>query len=274
MDRRREARISRALRVIEERFGAGIARRLRDHQPRSEAPPSSGSLGLDLAIGTGGLPRGHVTDALLLLTILASCAGFEVLGFADVPELRFMPPGRLRTAHDELVEAYDAARLLARGLRALTAGLKDNPTAAALLNEPLPEASAAMGRLRSSGGLALAHFAALRVALEPREYLPDGEGGLPGMRVALAVEKHKLGAPGGRASVALVAGRGVDPAAELLALGQGCGAVARDWRGPTFEGAWPGKRPKDALAALAEDRDLAGLLRAAIVAAHERSRAA
>src|SRR5919202_4867093 len=58
-------RIAAALRAIEARLGLGVPRRLGEHRPRPEgrAVPS-GVLGLDLATGLGGLPRGHLTELL------------------------------------------------------------------------------------------------------------------------------------------------------------------------------------------------------------------
>lgn len=58
--------IDDALAAIAARFGPGIVRRLRDVPPRDPTNRviPSGSLGLDLATGLGGLPRGHVTELL------------------------------------------------------------------------------------------------------------------------------------------------------------------------------------------------------------------
>ena len=61
MEQRPDARIASALAAIEARFGAGVARRLRDHRPAHDAPAvPTGSLALDRATGLGRLPRGHV----------------------------------------------------------------------------------------------------------------------------------------------------------------------------------------------------------------------
>jgi recombination protein RecA len=61
-----ERQIAAALAAIAARLGPGVVRRLRDVPPRdpSDRAIPSGSLGLDLATGLGGLPRGHVTELL------------------------------------------------------------------------------------------------------------------------------------------------------------------------------------------------------------------
>lgn len=209
------------------------------------------------------------TDALLLLTILARCGALDLLVLSSIPALRDLPAGRMRPSLDDhSLAAPDLGRLLARGLRVLTAALTDTPTAVLATNEPLRtrEGCEATSALRSSGGLALAHFAALRVAVEPLAQLPDPAGGPPGLRIALTVVKHKLGAPGGRAVADLYPGRGLDPAAEFLALGLAHGIITRDWRGHFLGGIPLGHRPADAAAALLVDPALAARVRAAVLA--------
>ncbi|HEX2661013.1 MAG TPA: recombinase RecA, partial [Polyangia bacterium] len=59
---RREA-ISGAVAAIEKQFGKGALMRLGDASAPAEVPVvSTGSLGLDLALGTGGLPRGRIVE--------------------------------------------------------------------------------------------------------------------------------------------------------------------------------------------------------------------
>lgn len=329
-----DARIARALAAIEARFGAGVARRLRDHRPAHDAPAvHTGSLALDRATGLGGLPRGHLAeyvgdessgrttllyatlaatqraggfaalidaegstdaesllaagvaldsllvaqpfsaaDALLILAILADCRGFDLIALAAIPALRHLAADRLRSADDHTLAAPDLGRLMARGLRVLTVALRDSPTAVAVVNEPLPLANP--GRLRSSGGLALAHFAALRLAITPLSALPAPFGEVPGLRVAVTVEKSKLGAAGGRAELDLWPGRGLDAGAELLRLGLAAGALARDWRGYRLDGVSLGHRPADAAAALLADPALLDRVRSAVLAAGPPTRVA
>ena len=61
--RARARRIARAVAAIERRFGPEVARRLRERPPVPAAPGvPTGSLGLDLILGTGGFPRGRLTE--------------------------------------------------------------------------------------------------------------------------------------------------------------------------------------------------------------------
>lgn len=330
----RERRIARALRQIEQRLGPGVVRRLYAHRPNTEAlVVPSGSLGLDLATGVGGFPRGRLTellgaetsgktsllysalaatqqrgglvalvdaegsadpdalrgcgidlrdllvvrpdsaaDALALLTILARCGGLDLLALASLAALRDYPLGvaSARSA-SPLAEARraDLARLVSRWLRTLMVALPGEATAVVLTNDWLPRLPAYC----SVGGLALRHYAALRVVAEPLALLPDGAGGTGGLRVGLTIAKSKVGAPGGRAEVELHAG-GVDRAGELLTLGLAAGLVARGSLGLSYGASPLGHSPAAARRRLAGDPVLAEALSAAIVAAHGRPTAA
>lgn len=330
----RQRRITRALREIERRLGPGVVRRLYAHQPNPGASVvPSGSLGLDLATGVGGFPRGRLTellgaetsgktsllystlaatqrqgglvalvdaegsadpdalrgcgielhdllvvqpasaaDALALLTILARCGGLDLLALASLAALRDYPLGvasaRLSSPFDE-AQRYDLARLVSRWLRVLMAALPGEATAVVLTNDWLPH----LPGYRSVGGLALRHYAALRVVAEPLVLLPDGAGGTGGLRVGLTIVKSKVGAPGGRAEVDLRAD-GVDYAGELLALGLLAELVAHGPLGLSFGAAPLGHSPVAARRRLAGDPVLAEALTAAIVAAHGRPTAA
>ena len=63
MDDRRKQALSSALSQIERQFGKGAIMRMGDQSAvRDIAVVSTGSLGLDLALGVGGLPRGRVME--------------------------------------------------------------------------------------------------------------------------------------------------------------------------------------------------------------------
>ncbi|WP_414041967.1 recombinase RecA [Acidithiobacillus sp. M4-SHS-6] len=83
MDDQRSKALSAALSQIDKQFGKGAVMRLGDHDAIKDiAVYSTGSLGLDLALGVGGLPRGRVVEiygpessgkTTLTLHVIASC---------------------------------------------------------------------------------------------------------------------------------------------------------------------------------------------------------
>jgi recombination protein RecA len=63
MDDNRKKALSAALGQIEKQFGKGSVMRLGDAQAAYDVEAiSTGSLGLDIALGIGGLPRGRVIE--------------------------------------------------------------------------------------------------------------------------------------------------------------------------------------------------------------------
>jgi recombination protein RecA len=81
-DNNREKALSAALSQIERQFGKGSMMRLGDKGRESIPAISTGSLGLDIALGIGGLPRGRVVEiygpessgkTTLTLQVIAEC---------------------------------------------------------------------------------------------------------------------------------------------------------------------------------------------------------
>jgi hypothetical protein len=64
MDDNKAKALSAALSQIEKQFGKGSIMRLGDGEVESDIQTvSTGSLGLDIALGIGGLPRGRVVES-------------------------------------------------------------------------------------------------------------------------------------------------------------------------------------------------------------------
>ena len=62
MEENREKALKMALSQIDKQFGKGSVMRLGDHDVVKVDTISTGSLGLDVALGVGGLPRGRVVE--------------------------------------------------------------------------------------------------------------------------------------------------------------------------------------------------------------------
>ncbi|HEX6592559.1 MAG TPA: recombinase RecA [Moraxellaceae bacterium] len=83
MDENKQKALSAALSQIEKQFGKGSVMRLGDHPAAGAIPSiSTGSLGLDIALGIGGLPRGRIVEiygpessgkTTLTLQVIAAC---------------------------------------------------------------------------------------------------------------------------------------------------------------------------------------------------------
>ncbi|MBK8308063.1 MAG: recombinase RecA [Gammaproteobacteria bacterium] len=82
MDANKQKALDAALAQIERQFGKGTVMRMGDRQHVAIPAVSTGSLGLDIALGVGGLPRGRVVEiygpessgkTTLTLSVIAEC---------------------------------------------------------------------------------------------------------------------------------------------------------------------------------------------------------
>ncbi|MCG6867320.1 MAG: recombinase RecA [Gammaproteobacteria bacterium] len=82
MDEKRQKALAAALGQIERQFGKGAVMRMGDATERNVEVISTGSLGLDIALGIGGLPKGRVVEVFgpessgkttLTLQVIAEC---------------------------------------------------------------------------------------------------------------------------------------------------------------------------------------------------------
>ncbi|MEA3413866.1 MAG: recombinase RecA [Pseudomonadota bacterium] len=82
MDEKRQKALAAALGQIERQFGKGAVMRMGDATERNVDVISTGSLGLDIALGIGGLPKGRVVEiygpessgkTTLTLQVIAEC---------------------------------------------------------------------------------------------------------------------------------------------------------------------------------------------------------
>ena len=82
MDDNKKRALSAALSQIEKQFGKGAVMRMGDRQNDPVDVVSTGSLGLDVALGIGGLPKGRVVEVYgpessgkttLTLQVIANC---------------------------------------------------------------------------------------------------------------------------------------------------------------------------------------------------------
>lgn len=62
MDENKKRALAAALTQIERQFGKGAVMRMGDHERQTIPAISTGSLGLDIALGIGGLPKGRIVE--------------------------------------------------------------------------------------------------------------------------------------------------------------------------------------------------------------------
>ena len=62
MDSNKKKALGAALSQIERQFGKGAVMRMGDQELQAIPAISTGSLGLDIALGIGGLPKGRIVE--------------------------------------------------------------------------------------------------------------------------------------------------------------------------------------------------------------------
>ncbi len=82
MDDNKQKALNAAMAQIERQFGKGTVMRMGDHEQEAIPSISTGSLGLDIALGIGGLPKGRIVEiygpessgkTTLTLQVIAEC---------------------------------------------------------------------------------------------------------------------------------------------------------------------------------------------------------
>lgn len=62
MNEQRNKALQAALGQIEKQFGKGAVMRMGDHERQTIPAIPTGSMGLDIALGIGGLPKGRIVE--------------------------------------------------------------------------------------------------------------------------------------------------------------------------------------------------------------------
>lgn len=150
------------------------------------------------------------------------------------------------------------AKLLNVFFRRTVTAMRKNRVAVVLTNQMRDNTKSFFGGLQTTGGRGLKHYASVRVKLE-REYRGEikSGGGVVGCNIVATVKKNKVAPPFKKASFAIMAGTGIDMAADVLTTSEVLGVVQK--RGPyyTYDGEVLAKGKANSISALRENPELA-----------------
>ncbi|MDD1611390.1 MAG: DNA recombination/repair protein RecA [Methylococcaceae bacterium] len=257
MDENKKKALGAALMQIEKQFGKGSVMRMGDvAASRDIDVVSTGSLGLDIALGVGGLPRGRVVEiygpessgkTTLTLQVIAEmqklggvaafvdaehaldCGYAQKLG-VNVDDLLVSQPD----TGEQALEIVDMdshmglqARLMSQALRKLTANIKRSNTLVIFINQIRMKIGVMFGSPETTtGGNALKFYASVRLDIRRIGSVKKGDEVI-GNETRVKVVKNKVAPPFKQAEFEILYGEGISFAGELVDLGVAYGFIQK-----------------------------------------------
>jgi recombination protein RecA len=255
-----------ALGQIERAFGKGSIMKLGQDQVVEIEAVSTGSLGLDIALGIGGLPRGRVVEiygpessgkTTLALHVLAEAqkAG-GTCAFIDAEVAALVPRAELEGEMGDQLPGLQA-RLMSQALRKLTSSISKSKCLVIFINQIRMKIGVMFGNPETtSGGNALKFYASVRLDIRRIGAIKDRDL-VVGNQTRVKVVKNKVAPPFRMVEFDIMYGEGISKTGELLDLGVQAGIVEKSGAWFSCEGQRIGQGRENAKSFLKEHPDVA-----------------
>src|SRR5919205_866782 len=296
MDKDKTKALDAALSQIERAFGKGSIMRLgKGQQPVEIETISTGSLGLDIALGIGGLPRGRIIEiygpessgktTIALHAIAAAQKTGGTCAFIDAEQALEIADTLVRSgAIDVLVvdsvaalvpraelegEMGDShvglhARLMSQALRKITGSVSRSNCLLIFLNQIRMKIGVMFGNPETTtGGNALKFYASVRLEIRRIGSIKERDD-VVGNQTRVKVVKNKLAPPFKQIEFDIMYGEGVSKMGELIDLGVKAGVVEKSGAWFSFDSQRIGQGSENPKTFLKTNPDVANKIEAAI----------
>jgi recombination protein RecA len=302
MDDNKQKALDSALKAIDKTFGKGTLMRLGDKPVVEMEAISTGSLGLDMALGIGGIPRGRIIEVYgpessgkttLALQVISEAQKLgvdtenllvsqpdygeqaldivETIARSGAVDLIVIDSVAALTPKSEIEgDMGDAqvgvqARLMSQALRKLTGVVSKMKTTIIFINQ-IRMKIGMMGYgspETTTGGNALKFYASVRIDIRRIQTLKQGEESI-GNRVKAKVIKNKVAPPFKQAEFDIMFGEGISKEGELIDYGVKLDIIDKSGTWFSYKDTKLGQGKEKAKAFLKEHPDMAAEVESAI----------
>ncbi|KAM7276569.1 hypothetical protein ACFE04_018435 [Oxalis oulophora] len=217
---KKDIALNQAIDQITTSFGKGSIMWLGRSDTHKHVPVvSTGSISLDIALGTGGFPKGRVVEIYGPEASGKTTLALHAIAEAQKQGAALVPKGEL---DGEMGDAHMAmqARLMSQALRKLSHSLSMSQTTLIFINQvraKLATFGFGMPAEVTCGGNALKFYSSVRLNIKRIGYVKKGEE-IIGSEVAVKIVKNKLAPPFKTAKFELMFGKGISREAEIIDL--------------------------------------------------------